>query len=810
MAITADPIQIERISVTGTRTPQLLSSQSHLFYTIIMIERKPDPNMLILSDRTHLRHIVSILLVNLILFLVAWSNYKQDTNLRIISLSDLQPYPGAEAITSIPDAEAPYDSITIGEEGGSAYQGLVLVGPYISIAPGEYDLRISYQASGADAVCEVYSSSLIQENNSAGAVLASATLPAGSDSCTIHYTVDRMLRNAEFKFYYQGGELQIHAIENQSSQNFSDAFLIFFLFCLFELAVFCLIWRCRTAGKSFMPVWNFVLLTVLALIATIPILNDFQASAHDLLFHYSRINGITDWLRNLTFDYSTMRISMAEHNGYGYITPIMYPQLFLYISALLRLMGCSMMLSYKLLIFLANCAAAYIACFSYTRIFHSRQIGILSAALYVLNIYRLASIYTRGALGEFLAMVFLPLLFYGMYEIFYGNHRRWQYAFLGFSGIIQSHIITVLIAAVCCCLALFFALRGLYHNRKRLLSLCTAATATLLANLWFIVPFLQYMNLDLSANRPSSRLHYTGVYLSQMFSSFASNGTSLYETGTTAQEMPLSVGTIVLIGMILFVSYAFVSRKYARQLRKKGIYCLIAGIIALFASSIYFPWNPIIATSLGERFSIQFLCRLLPIASLFLSPVTAIGMQHAIYAVTGRRNRFCLLALVSVAIFCSFYSIDSCLDQEGISKEYCEVMDAGDGMYLLREVNLSAISYDGLLHGSDGLDMQVSNYRKEYASLEADLAISSAVTDAFIDIPLFYYPDYRITDQNQQPLSFSASPEGLLRITPAGTLTHIQVSFREPFVWKVCSIVSLAFLFLWILYEIRAYRKRQP
>lgn len=758
------------------------------------------------SDRTPLRLIVSIFLFHLVLFLVAWSNYREDTNLRVISLSDLQPYPGTESIVSFPDTEDPYGSIVIGQESENAYQGPVLVGPYISIAPGEYDLQISYEASGAEAVCEVYSSSLIQEDNSTGVILASATLPAGSDSCTIHYTVEKMIRNAEFKFYYNGGELQIHAIENQNSRNFSDAFVILFLFCIFELIIFVLIRRCRAAGGSFMPVWNFALLTVVALVATIPILNDFQSSAHDLLFHYSRINGITDWLHNLSFDYSTMRISMAEHSGYGYITPIMYPQLFLYIPALLRLAGCSMLLSYKILIFLANCAAAYLACFSYTRIFRSRQIGLLSAALYVLNLYRLASIYTRGALGEFLAMVFLPLLFYGMYEVFYGDHKRWQYAFLGFSGIIQSHIITVLIAATCCCLTLIFALRELYHNRKRLLSLLLAATATLFANLWFIVPFLQYMGLGLSANQPSSRLHYTGVYLSQMFATFVSNGTTLFETGATAGEMPLSVGTIVLIGMILFVSYAFVSRKFSRELRQKGIYCLAAGIMALFASSVYFPWNPILATSLGERFSIQFLCRLLPIASLFLSPVTAIGMRHAIYAVTGRRNRFCLLILVSVTIFCSFYSIDSCLDQEGISKEFCEVMDAGDDMYLLREVTPSSISYDGLLHGSEGMEIQVHNYRKGYACLEADLTILNTGAETFLDLPFFYYPHYRVTDQNGHELPVSISPEGLLRITPSNTLTHIQAAFQEPLAWKICSIVSLLFLLLWGAYEISVYR----
>lgn len=761
-----------------------------------------------ISHKPRCRYVLYLLSFHLILLLIAFLNYRQDTNLREISLTDLQPFSEAAGLITFPTEENPYADIVVGAEAGSAYRGLALTGPYITIAPGEYDLRISYQAIGSDALCEIYSNSIVNEDNSTGAVIASATLSEDSGSCTIHYTADTVIRNAEFKFYYNGGELRIHAVSNQNVKNFSDAFIILGLFCLFECIALFLFYRCHTVYGRLTAAWNFVLLTALALVATIPVLNDFQAVSHDYLFHYARINGITDWLRQLPAGWSPMRLSMSEHSGYGYITPVMYPQLFLYIPAFLRIMGCSMMTAYKILIFLANCATAYIAFFSYTRIFRSRQIGMLSSALYLLSIYRLASIYTRGALGEFLAVAFLPLLFYGMYEILYGDCHHWQYAFLGFTGVIQSHIITVLIAAIGCFLASLFAARRLYREKKRLLSLLGAAIATLLANLWFIVPFLQYKRLDLMANQPETRLHATGIYLSQMFSSFVSNGTTLYEKGTTAHEMPLTVGTIVLIGMILFVSYAFVSGKPSKELRRKGLYCIIAGILALFASSVYFPWQMILTTEVGSRLILQFLCRLLPTASLFLSPVAAIGLRYAMYAVTGRRNRACMLTLLSVAVFASFYSIDSCLDQEGVGKVYCEVMETGDGMYLLRSVSPAAISYDGLLHGPEEMQMEVGNYHREYVGLSADLSLSGVAKDSYIDFPLFYYPGYRIVDQTMQDLPVLASPDGLLRTVPTGQLTHVHVFFAEPMPWKICSLISLLFLILFCAHKIRACRKR--
>lgn len=646
-----------------------------------------------LQQKSPSRFAIGLLLINLILLLTAYANYKQDANLRDIALSDMQPYAEATESVTFPTDENPYGDIVVNSDPASGYHGLSLTGPYITLTAGEYDLEISYTSS-EDAVCEIYSGSAVNGDNSAGQVLATADMPAGNGTCKVRYTTGSTLRNVEFKIYYNGGELRIHSIANRRTGNFTDSFVILILIYAFEAAFVLLLYRCQNSlTGNLSPLWNFCLLTCLAVVATIPVMNDFQAVSHDYLFHYGRINGIAEHLRNLSLTHPVMCISMTEHSGYGYITPVMYPQLFLYIPAFLRLAGCSMLNAYKILIFLTNCATAYIAYFSYTRIFRSRQTGMLSAALYVMGIYRLADIYTRGALGEFIAMAFLPLLLYGMYEILCGDCRKWYYAFLGYTGVIQSHIITVLLAAVCCFIAVVFCLKHLCHDKKRIVALLSAAASTLFCNLWFIVPFIQYSCLDLNANQPETRLHFTGIYLSQMFASFVSNGNPMYETGTTAGEMPLTVGTITLVGMVCFIHYALHAHGTAAEPRKKGIYCLFAGTFALFASSVYFPWQAITSTELGSHFTIQFLCRLLTVACLFLSPVTALGLRHMMFSITARRNSACILALTGIVLFTSFYSIDSCLEQEGVGKIYCEVMDKSDRMYLLRSANPDAISY---------------------------------------------------------------------------------------------------------------------
>ena len=74
-----------------------------------------------------------------------------------------------------------------------------------------------------------------------------------------------------------------------------------------------------------------------------------------------------------------------------------------YIPAFLRLLGVSLALSYKTLIFLANIATVAVIYKVLKSMTPSRYACILGTALYILLPYRFTNIYARGALGETLA-----------------------------------------------------------------------------------------------------------------------------------------------------------------------------------------------------------------------------------------------------------------------------------------------------------------------------------------------------------------------------------------------------------------------
>ena len=103
------------------------------------------------------------------------------------------------------------------------------------------------------------------------------------------------------------------------------------------------------------------------------------------------------------------RLNSFSFNGFGYGEPVFYPNLFVYIPALLMKAGIPMVGAVQLWLMLCNAGTAAIMYFSAGRLFRSRTAGCFCSILYTLGIYRLGNCYTRAAYGELLAMMFLPL-----------------------------------------------------------------------------------------------------------------------------------------------------------------------------------------------------------------------------------------------------------------------------------------------------------------------------------------------------------------------------------------------------------------
>ena len=146
-----------------------------------------------------------------------------------------------------------------------------------------------------------------------------------------------------------------------------------------------------------------------AFLCTLPYMNDFLINGHDLKFHLARIEGVADALKQGQFP---VHINPTQANGYGNASATMYPQFFIYFPAVLKINNLSLLNTYKVLIFLINLITALCAWIGFKNVWKSRKAGYIGCAIYMMGLYRLDDLYIRAAIGEALALAFLPIVFW--------------------------------------------------------------------------------------------------------------------------------------------------------------------------------------------------------------------------------------------------------------------------------------------------------------------------------------------------------------------------------------------------------------
>lgn len=528
----------------------------------------------------------------------------------------------------------------------------------------------------------------------------------------------------------------------------------------------------------------FLFAAIVLFVAFLPYMNDFLILGHDLRFHLGRIEGLADSIRHGQL---MGRINTSKE--YGYISGIMYPQLLLYIPAICRLLGMSLIHSYKLLIFLINVISLLTMYFAVKNILGEEQKAAawLAGACYTLSIYRLENIYLRASLGETIAMAFMPLLLWGMYELFFGASSRWRIAVWGWTGIIESHviatelclIITIIVFVVC-------AFR--ICRKRRLGDIIKAAIATVLLNLYFLLPFTEYfVSSDFHVFHEVNQLSDSGIYFSQLFFNNVKNTGIVQNPGSTAGELPLTIGLFGL-GVILVYIWFRMNQFILRSTVGDSVF--MCTLLILFMASWVFPWGfvqriPIIGQALS---SIQFLHRWLGLAMVFIAILLAIDIS----ALTQHIKTAVVVPLMLCLIMANcWYYLGDTMESQTISEHEALTGTNIDNLYLYESYNsLDALIERGELIEavtSDG-QIAVSNVVRAGSALSFDVELNTGEA-VDIEIPVYYYPDYAATVNGKQ-LEVQQGELGVLRICGISESGRVNVTFKERIEWKVAVFIS--------------------
>lgn len=143
--------------------------------------------------------------------------------------------------------------------------------------------------------------------------------------------------------------------------------------------------------------------------------------------------------------------------GYGYGYPIFnfYGPLPYYVGGILLETGLSALLATKLM-FGIGIVLSGITMFLFSRKFFGVTGALVAGVIYAYFPYHAVNIYVRGAVGEFFAYAFLPLLFLGLFELAFSKNSKFHFTRSFYSFL--PAIFGVFLVAVSHNLTLFMAL----------------------------------------------------------------------------------------------------------------------------------------------------------------------------------------------------------------------------------------------------------------------------------------------------------------------------------------------------------------
>lgn len=524
------------------------------------------------------------------------------------------------------------------------------------------------------------------------------------------------------------------------------------------------------------------ILYLAVLFASAPLFLPYFYRSHDLEFHLNRILGISASLQNGMFP---VRLNAFTFNGYGYAEPVFYPSLFLYFPGALTAMGLPLVDAVNIWLFFVNLATAASMYYSAGRLFYSHRIGCISSIFYTLGIYRLTNLYTRAAFGELTAMIFFPLVLYGLYEVIFRDEKKWWVLVLGLTGIMQSHIISTLFAAAGCVLCGLVCLKRVFV-RERFWACVKAVVFSFFLNLWFLVPLLDYMRAGMDLDSIQYQAQTFTITLAKLLEiDPISMGASPLSYGGASGTMAVSLGLPILAGIALY----FYQAADGKRCRDKKVNVLqAAGVVLSLCATCLFPWETLMKNGLFKWIAsyIQFPWRFLCISLCFFSLTCAC----AVYRQWGEKYyQYTALGVLLLCVLSSQHLLEGYYQ----SPDYIWRTDDVNSMISQREYLYSEVdkqmAYGVNLPSGDGL--QITDSVKDGLSVNVSYESKTPGKTAYVDMPLYYYPGYYAEDKNGRPLLVVRSEQGLARVVlHADSRGQIAIWFRGRKLWRLCELLS--------------------
>ena len=567
------------------------------------------------------------------------------------------------------------------------------------------------------------------------------------------------------------------------------------------------------------PIFFIVLAT---LIIAIPLLSENISTFNEFRIHIVRIISIHKLLFKGIFP---VLISPDNMSGFGYALNVFYGPITTYFPIIFSAFaGGNDIFGLKIFTIVVSLLSSLSMYFFTLKITKNRYASTIAAIVYTLAPYKLTDIFSRNAVGEYTAFIFIPMLFNGIYELLYENINKNYLIIIAAVGLILSHTISSLYTAIFTIIFLLIHPKRTF-NKKNIGKLAIDLVIILLLSSFYLIPLLEYKGFtdyaiydETKMGTSVNSVKSTTIGLDELFKNEFKSFDENHE--------PIIVLSLGIAPVLLTVLSLFVFNEVESKYKKIYISFLIFALFSLFMCTPAFPWI-ILPKFMGV---IQFSWRMLGFFLIFDSFICGINAYLVVKDIRHFTYLFSILiigitmVLGTARTFKYFGNFDlthdgmyeestkeAVLNYNNVNKEYLPLKASNNMKYMLYRpdgiilldfenntnvnTNFEQIDEEENLEEVE-FDFNIENENKDNLNYSADI---SGITDRTkFELPYLYYPGYQVS-LNGESVEIFESNNGFLSCT-LDKDGKIEVKYTGTDIEKVGYIISAFGIIIFIIY----------
>ena len=531
---------------------------------------------------------------------------------------------------------------------------------------------------------------------------------------------------------------------------------------------------------------NWAVLVLSFLISFVSILPMFffrdKLYGDDVVFHINRLLSLdTIWKSPINF---------TTNGGTGQLINTFYPWLTYYPIFLVYKLTQSIFVAWVSFQFLVRFATCLLSFYGLRLLRYSDKQVLVFSTFYLFSGYFLHNSYYRAAVGETLAMIFLPLVFVGMRLLTFGDYKKWWVLTLGMLGLVYSHVLSVVLASVLIFLAVVTSFLIWDFKKARLLGFLKATLVTLGMSLAYFVPMIEQFRYVTLRTTFKPFLAKTALSVSDIWGLIV-----------RSDLRTPSVNLLYLIGLVLSLAFA---KRFMKN-REARIYLFMSLALA-FLTLKSFPWQLLQESPVSN---LQFPWRLWSLALLFFSLALANILKNISLKAT--------TVLVLIGICLNMFQIVTVQDKmtkvknilPSNTKVTKDMLAKGtykniNGDYTNKEVPFKFV-FDKHLF----LDNQETESAIKQSPNELSLKVTNnSQAEKVLSLPVFYYKGREVTIDGKPATTYLSNDKNPTNLVLPPGKHRVVLTYSYTSVAKMAiSVSAISFLaFFGYLYRVKKER----